>query len=216
MTIRNKSAFQFDPKTYAGLDKLGRIPLSKHFHLREFLYSEVAIFHNIPNVPDRIEDAVMAGSKLCELLLEPLQEKFGRIHVRSGYRSQKVNEAGKEKNCATNNDGFHTWDRPHDKHGIGATACISIPSLSEKVMSGEIEYQAIAWWIVDHLPDWSFIEFFSTPSDIAFANEICFNIGWHQHPMHSITSWRGGPRNLHATIPDAETRKLMWGKIDKN
>ena len=35
--------YRFDPATYTGLDKLGRIPLSRHFHMREFLYSEIAV-----------------------------------------------------------------------------------------------------------------------------------------------------------------------------
>lgn len=154
MTNTKESSFSFDPKTYSGLDKLGRIPLSKNLHMREFLYSEVAIFHGVLNVPDDVKKAVATGSKLCEYLLEPLQEAFGRIHVRSGYRSRAVNQAGLTKNCASDNDGFHTWDHSHEKCGMGATAYISIPSLSKKILTNEVEYQAIAWWIIDHLPEW--------------------------------------------------------------
>lgn len=211
MTTAKQSYFQFNPKTYTGLDKLGRIPLSKNFHMREFLYSEVAIFHGVLNVPDDVKKAVATGSKLCEHLLEPLQEAFGRIHVRSGYRSRAVNQAGLTKNCASDNDGFHTWDYAHEKYGIGATACISIPSLSKKILANEVEHQAIAWWIIDHLPNWSFIEFFATSSETPYTNEVCFNLGWHENPMCSITTWRGGNRYLHAAIPNAESRKVMWG-----
>ena len=35
---------RFDPKSYSGLDRLGRIALSESFHLREFLYSIDAAF----------------------------------------------------------------------------------------------------------------------------------------------------------------------------
>lgn len=134
----DKSQLQFNPKSYAGLDKLGRIPLSKNFHMREFLYSEVAVFNGMMNVPDDIDKAVRAGSQLCELLLEPLHDAFGRIHIRSGYRSRAVNAAGVKQNCAANNDGAHTWDHSSKNHGMGAMACISIPSISEKILSGDV------------------------------------------------------------------------------
>lgn len=213
--MKNKeiSQFRFDPKSYAGLDKLGRIPLSKNFHMREFLYSEVAIFNGLINVPEDIETAVRAGSQLCELLLEPLQDAFGRIHIRSGYRSRSVNAAGVRQNCAADNDGAHTWDYSSKNNGLGAMACISIPIVSEKILSGDVGYPAIAWWIVDHLPQWSVIEFFSTPSDISFANEVCFNLGWHEHPIRSISSWRGGRRRLDTDIPAPQVRQALWEKL---
>ena len=87
---------RFDPQSYSGLDRLGRIALSESFHMREFLYSEIAVHYQLRNVPDkeRIDIAIEAGSKLCSLLLEPLQKQFGRVHVRSGYRSREVNAAG--------------------------------------------------------------------------------------------------------------------------
>lgn len=213
MTNNTKSQFRFNPKTKSGLDKLGRIPLSANFHMREFLYSETAIAHGIWNVPDDVEAAVKAGSQLCELLLEPLQESFGRIHIRSGFRSREVNAAGIGQQCAADNDGAHVWDFPSKKHGIGAMACISIPSVSKKILSGEVEYPAIAWWILDNLPHWSVIEFFSTPSNVSFANEVCFNLGWHERPMHSITSWRNGKSKLDDDIPTAVSRKKSWEKL---
>ena len=208
--------YKFDPDTYSGLDKLGRIPLSRSFHFREFLYSEIAAQFGIKNIPTDIDAAVHAGSQLCQLLLEPLQNTFGRVHVRSGYRSPTVNQKGVGKyNCAEDNDGAHTWDFvDRSGHGAGAMACISVPYLSEMVLSGEADVADIAWWIVDHLPAWSVIEFFSTPSkEIPFANEVAFNIGWHEKPKHLITSWRGGERNLHNAIPTPGGREIAWKKL---
>lgn len=176
-------------------------------------YSETAIANGIWNVPDDVDAAVEAGSQLCKLLLEPLQEQFGRIHVRSGFRSSAVNAAGVGNQCAADNDGAHTWDLPSKKNGIGAMGCISIPSVSKKILSGEAEYLAIAWWIVDNLPEWSAIEFFAAPSNVSFANEVCFNLGWHERPMHSITSRRGGKFKLDDDIPDAQTRRQLWEKL---
>ena len=164
------------------------------------------------NVPDNVDAAVRSGSELCERLLEPLQDCFGRIHIRSGYRSRAVNKVGIGHGCAADNDGAHTWDYPSKNHGIGAMACISIPKISGRILSSEVEYQAIAWWIVDHLPDWSAIEFFAPPN-YDFANEVSFNIGWHERPMRSIRSYWGPQRNLSNNIPDPATRKLLWNLL---
>lgn len=208
--------YNFDPESYTGLDKLGRIPLSRDFHMREFLYSEIAVHYAIKNIPINIDRAVESGRQLCQLLLDPLQNAFGRIHIRSGYRSPNVNLAGVGKhNCAEDNDGAHTWDfKDRFGHGYGAMACISIPHLSKLVLSGDAEVSAIAWWIYDHLSEWSTIEFFSTPSkEIFFADEVAFNIGWHESPKRTITTWRGGPRNLHTDIPDKSARELAWSKL---
>ena len=204
--------FNFDPATYLGLEKLGRIRLSPSFHMREFLYSEVAIHHGLRNVPDtgRIAEAVHAGRQLCQLLLEPLQHTFGRLHVRSGYRSRSVNAMGAKYNCAADNDGIHTWDWASPKNGAGATACISIASVSRRVLEDGIDAYAIAWWIEDHLPDWSFVEFFSTRD---FSDELCFNIGWHEKPMRRIQTWRGGSRDLSARMPPAAERTAIWTQL---
>jgi hypothetical protein len=204
----------FDVNTYAGLDKLGRVPLSPHFHMREFLYSEIAVHYGLRNVPDDVERAVKSGSELCRLILDPLEDTFGRVHVRSGYRSRLVNSAGVGKHkCAADNDGAHTWDfESRSGHGFGAMACISIPSISERILSGEFEFSSIAWWIYDHLPAWSTLEFFASPS-IAFADEVTFNIGWHERPVKHITSWRGGLRNLHENVPAPDARQFLWAPL---
>ena len=199
---------RFDPQSYSGLDRLGRIALSESFHMREFLYSEIAVQYHLRNVPEkaRIDVAVEAGSKLCSHLLEPLQKRFGRIHVRSGYRSLEVNAAGVDRhNCAADNRGFHTWDHPSESNGIGATACISVPSTSRAVLAETCPYEAIAWWIYDNLPEWSHLEFFATPEH---SNEVCFNIGWLAQPLKTMTTWRGGPKALHKRIPSVEERAV--------
>jgi|SRR5690606_18466451 len=65
--------------------------------MRDFLYSEIANWYGIQNFPDYPEKAIYTGTQLCEQLLEPLQEKFGRITIRSAYRSPSVNQLGNEK-----------------------------------------------------------------------------------------------------------------------
>lgn len=82
------------PGSMKALEDLGRVRLSKSFFMRDFLYSEIANWHGIPNVPDDSDLAIAAGRKLCEELLEPLQDTFGRIAIRSAYRSCEVNGFG--------------------------------------------------------------------------------------------------------------------------
>jgi len=183
--------------------------------MREFLYSEIAVHYQLRNVPDDIDRAVESGRQLCERLLDPLQDAFGRVHIRSGYRSRLVNAQGVGKHkCASDNDGAHTWDHVSSSgHGFGAMACVSVPRISEKILSGKADVSTVAWWIYDHLPDWSVIEFFSTPPDIAFADEVAFNIGWHEKPMRIVTNWRGGQRNLLNALPDQASRKQSWSGL---
>ena len=109
-------------KTYDSLENFGRTRLSKHFFMRDFLYSEISNFYGIPNIPENPELAIEAGKRLCEELLEPLNATFGRIAVRSAYRSPTVNKFGNEKkhNCAANETNFahHIWDFQDAEGGL--------------------------------------------------------------------------------------------------
>ena len=58
--------------------------------MRDFLFSEIAAIEGLSNLPDDPELAIAAGRGLCENLLEPLQATFGRIAIRSAYRSPEV------------------------------------------------------------------------------------------------------------------------------
>lgn len=206
--------YNFDPQSYLGLDKLGRIPLSRSFHLREFPYSEIAVHYGLRNVPEHVDQAVASGEQLCKRLLEPLQDAFGRIHIRSGYRSRLVNAAGIAKHgCAADNDGAHTWDYASTTgNGHGAMACISIPSLSAHILDGRAEVDAVAWWIYDHLPEWSWLEFFVSPN-FPHANEVAFNIGWHEKPMKRILSRRNDLHHMHRNVPSSATRQELWSTL---
>ena len=118
-----------------------------------------------------------------------------------------MNAAGVEKhNCAADNRGFHTWDHPSENNGIGATACIGVPSISRAVLAETCTYEAIAWWIHDNLPEWSHLEFFATAEH---SDEVCFNIGWLSKPLKTMTTWRGGPKALHKRIPSTEERAML-------
>jgi len=172
------------PGSVKSLEELGRVRLSKNFFMRDFLYSEVANFYGIPNIPDRPEEAFAAGKHLCEELLEPLQSTFGRISIRSGYRSAEVNRICNEKghNCASNeaNAAAHIWDMRDAQGQSGAMACIVVNWYLDQYEQTQ-DCQPLAWWIHDNLP-YSYMSFFS--------NLCAFNIGWHEAPTRIIYRWR--------------------------
>jgi hypothetical protein len=151
--------------------------------MRDMLYSEISNFYGMPNIPDLPEIAIETGSRLCQDLLEPLQQKFGRISIRSAYRSPSVNGFGNEKglNCASNESNFaaHIWDYP-DKDGYkGATATIVVNRFIDYFETTG-DWQAMAWWIHDHLP-YSSLYFFPKLG--------AFNLRWHENPERRIDSY---------------------------
>ena len=171
------------PTSVAALEELGRVRLSKSFYLRDFLYSEIANHYGMQNIPDDPDLAIAAGSRLCEELLEPLQEAFGRIAIRSAYRSPSINEFGNRNklNCASNEKNYaaHIWDRRDESGCMGATACVVIPWFAELYAKGG-DWRSMAWWIHDHLP-YSTLFF--------FPKLAAFNIRWHGRPERRIDSY---------------------------
>ena len=150
------------PRTVRGLEEFSRVRLSRSFFMRDFLYSDISNLHGIPNLPADPDLAISAGRRLCEELLEPLQATFGRLAIRSAYRSAAVNAFGNahHNNCASNehNYGRHIWDRRDARGSMGAMACIVIPWFADRLLEGA-PWQAMAWWIHDHLP-YSQLQFF--------------------------------------------------------
>ena len=171
------------PTSFAALETLGRVRLSESFFLRDFLHSEIAQQYGLKNVPDDPDLAIAVGRELCEQLLEPLQAVFGRVAVRSAYRSPEVNRIGNEKghNCATNekNRAGHIWDQRDRENRMGATACVVIPKFADFLNEGG-DWRAMAWWIHDHLP-YSNLQF--------FPNLGAFNIRWREEPERRIDSY---------------------------
>jgi hypothetical protein len=184
------------PKSVKGAEDFGGIRLSKSFFMREFLYSEIATIHALSNLPDDPDLAIEAGKKLCTELLEPLQNTFGRISIRSGYRSPQVNRLGNDRyrNCASNeaDRARHIWDQRSADGGMGAMATIVVPWLVDKREQG-ISWMSMAWWVHDNLP-YSDLQF--------FPKLFAFNIGWHENPKKRVTSF-AEPRGL-LTKPSME------------
>jgi hypothetical protein len=171
------------PRTVRALEEIGRARLSRSFFMRDFLYSEISNICGIPNLPEDPDLAVTAGRHLCEELLEPLQQTFGRLAIRSAYRSCAVNAFGNAHgyNCATNQRNYarHIWDRRDAQGRMGAMACIVIPWFVDRMQEGA-GWQAMAWWVHDHLP-YSQLQF--------FPKLAAFNIGWQEQPRREIYSY---------------------------
>jgi len=164
------------------LETLGRVRLSKSFFMRDFLYSEIANFHGLQNIPDDPELAIKNGAQFCTQLLEPLEATFGRVGVRSGYRSATLNRFGNENklNCARNDypQECHIWDRGDGAEAI-AGASIVIPWFADQYAQGR-DWRDLAWWIHDHLPY----------SEMWFFPKLCaFNLSWRPEPWRVISSY---------------------------
>jgi len=171
------------PATIKALEELGRVRLSKSFFMRDMLYSEIANFYGLPNMPDDPDLAIHTASQLCETFLEPLQDRFGRISIRSAYRSPSVNQFGNDNNlsCASNekNHAAHIFDYRDADGCCGATASIVVNSFIDYYEKTH-HWQAMAWWIHDHLP----------PTDLYFFPKLAaFNISWHEKPTRTIKSY---------------------------
>lgn len=112
--------------SFAKLEEFGRTWLSENFFMRDFLYSEIANFHGLPNIPDDPARTVEARARLCAELLEPLRTAFGHVAIRSAYRSPTVNHFGNEHgmSCARNESNYasHIWDHRDSVGRMGATA----------------------------------------------------------------------------------------------
>jgi len=177
------------PTSVAGLDTLGRVRLSKHFFMRDMLHSEIAQVHGLTNVPDDPELAIEVGRRLCEELLEPIQERWGRITLRSAYRSREVNALGNRLqregkpgySCASNeaNAAAHIWDMLDAEGHKGATACIIVPDFAD-AHPAEGDWQVLAEWIDEHL-DYGSRHF--------FPKLWAVNVQWHEKPKRRIDSY---------------------------
>lgn len=65
--------------------------LSANFTLKELTKSDTATRLGLDNTPD--DEALENLKTLCEKVLQPVRDNFGRVTVNSGYRSPESNAA---------------------------------------------------------------------------------------------------------------------------
>ncbi|HEU0310037.1 MAG TPA: hypothetical protein VFR36_02290, partial [Sphingomicrobium sp.] len=138
-------------------------------------------------------------------VLEPLHDRFGRVSIRSAYRSPELNGFCNQRYvagdtacwCTDNgsNAAKHIWDRRDEAGHLGATATIVIPAyLDHYERTGD--YRPLGWWIRDNVPGYA---------EIYFFKQLCaFNIRWyeggsdkairrHNPPNDELLTRRGEP-----------------------
>lgn len=156
---------------YWKLDRLGRVRLSKHYQMRQFLHSEISQAYGVVNYPEDPDLAIEAARSLCENILEPLTEEFGALIVRSGYRSPRLNAFGAKLGlaCSSNekNRAYHCYDLLDADGYMGAAACIIIPSALGGGAPRFTDWRELAWHIDAKLPY----------HRMAFFKSGSFNIG---------------------------------------
>jgi len=170
------------PRSMSALEDFGRARLSPNFFMRDFLYSEIAGFHGVPNLPDDPDLAIAVGRQLCGTLLEPLQAAFGRLAIRSGFRSRRVTAFGhRRRECGGIgvNAAYHVWDMRDAAGRVGAGASVVVPWFADRYAAGA-DWRGMAWWIHDHLR-YSHLQF--------FPKLAAFNIQWHETPARRIDSF---------------------------
>lgn len=185
------------PASMWSLETFGRQRLSQYYFMRDFMYSEISGFHGRANVPESPKLVLENGRKFCAALMDPLEETFGRIAVRSGYRSPDLNRYGNENklNCARNDYPLecHIWDRDAGQDAI-AGASIVVPWFADQYDQGR-DWRDLAWWIHDHLP-YSEMWF--------FPKLAALNLVWRATPRREISSYIA-PRGLllrAGAVPD--------------
>ena len=77
-------------------------------------------------------------------------------------------------------------------------ACIVVPWFADRYAAGT-PWQAVAWWIHDHLP-YSELQF--------FPQLAAFNIGWHEAPQRRISSYIA-PRGILTSAACPITTAIM-------
>ncbi|GLQ27203.1 hypothetical protein GCM10007927_20060 [Sulfitobacter pacificus] len=189
------------------LETFGRQRLSRYFFMRDFMYSEISAFHGIPNIPENPDLVLENGRAYCRLLLDPLEETFGRIGLRSGYRSPTLNRYGNENklNCARNDNPLecHIWDWGQGAQAV-AGATIVVPWFADQYDQGR-DWRDLAWWLHDHLP-YSEMWF--------FPKLAALNLVWRPDPQRTISSYIA-PRGMllragEAADETAEERRARY------
>ena len=117
--------------------------LSQSFTLGELLRSDLATRRGIPNEPTL---SVVANLEALALaVLQPIRDRWGVVHVTSGYRSAEVNLAVGGQN--------------RSQHLLGQAADIVVPSVGKP---------ELARWVRDTLPvDQVILEFFDAANPAA-------------------------------------------------
>lgn len=143
MTVRQPKSIKALKEAYEGLS---RIRLSKNFILRDFLFSTASSSLRVTNYPEHPELVIAAGKALCDQLLEPILQRFGRFAITFGYQSREGAEAD-DPTLSPTASCPHVWDRK----SWGDEVYARVDILPFCVEDGDISKEAFARWIMHNL-----------------------------------------------------------------
>ena len=103
------STFKILPNVNYGRNLNDVVVGCEHFKYGDFVSSDVAVKHNIANVPN--EKEWKAIEYLCINGLEPLRQKCGRLLINSGYRCHELNS---HKDIGSTDKSFHRYGAASD------------------------------------------------------------------------------------------------------
>ena len=143
---------KFDNKLYKKYEELSLTRLSQNFILRDFLFSTEAAVCGHSNFPtDNIEQVIESGKVLCDKLLEPVLEHFGKFAITFGYQSRETidressaQEKIDDKTCSCP----HHWDRGTFGHNKVYARVDILPFCVE---DGAVSKEEFAKWCMMNL-----------------------------------------------------------------
>jgi hypothetical protein len=130
-------------------ENLALTRLSKHFILRDFLFSTESAVLGLSNLPADTEMVIRSGQALCEKVLEPILARFGEFSITFGYQCRKAIEYGwnADKYNNPHSSNPHQWDRGTFGHEVYARVDI----LPFCVEDGEVGKYEFAHWCMMNL-----------------------------------------------------------------
>lgn len=185
-------------------EALARTRLSKHYILRDFLFSIESSVLGFSNYPEHPQLVIDAGRAICEKVLEPIHAQFGRPALTFGYMSRQTIEFGMtdaERDTNPHSSNPHNWDR----QTWGDEVYARVDILPFCVEDGDVTKEEFARWCmmnldIDLLMQWT------------KSNGACITIS--PKPRRIWLEW-GSPKN-----GEPRQRMIMgadyWNRIYPN
>lgn len=136
---------------YQSLERFSRTRLSKTFYMRDFLFSGHSSAAGVHSYPvDDVDQVLRSGKELCERLLEPILERFGRFIITYGYTNRLGMDgllSRKEQLKVWSKSNPHHWDRGT----FGKQVYARVDILPLCVEDGEVSKKEFGEWVMNNL-----------------------------------------------------------------
>lgn len=131
-------------------EALARVRLSKHYILRDFLFSTECAARGLTNYPEDPDMVIRAGKALCEKVLEPIRERWGHVFITFGHQSREGIEWGWSK--ARREANRHS-SSPHqfDRRTFGNLVYARCDVLPICVEDGKLSKYEFGRWVMSNL-----------------------------------------------------------------